>query len=72
MPAVMVTLVQATFVLATFVHSTNIAPVTDPYFWEPQFFWIPFFLTNLKVCQKKLLNKYGPKIFVQKNFQKKL
>ena len=37
MPAVMVTFVQATFVLATFVHSTNISPVTDPYFWEPQF-----------------------------------
>ena len=44
MPAVMVTFVQGAFDLATFVHSTNISPVTDPYFWEPRFLWITFFV----------------------------
>ena len=60
MPVVMETFVQATFVLATFVPSTNISPVTEPYFWEPRFFWITFFVktpTETNLTQVWVLRK---------------
>ena len=56
----METFVQATLVLATFVPSTNISPVTEPYFWEPRFFWITFFVktpTETNLTQVWVLRK---------------